>query len=157
MAANVIAFIDLVAQAYSGQLKLPAFQRDWKWKRSQVILLYDSLRQGFPIGSFLFLKKGKDVALSPRDFTNVAWLNLDPSVQLQNAFGVRGEAVVRERLKAHLVSDDCIDVLMRPNKTLGDFEEFIMKREAAFAAALSTWGFKKPALGQEQMEDEEDD
>lgn len=68
MTANVSPFLKLVTQAYEGRLKLPAFQRNWKWQRSQVILLYDSLRQGFPIGSFLFLKSGKRVDLSPREF-----------------------------------------------------------------------------------------
>ena len=68
MAASVETYLDVVQKAYSGQLKLPAFQRDWKWKPSQVILLLDSLRQGFPIGSFLFLQANPEVDLSPRDF-----------------------------------------------------------------------------------------
>jgi hypothetical protein len=32
------------------------------------MLLFDSIRQRFPIGSFLFLKEGTDVNLSPREF-----------------------------------------------------------------------------------------
>ncbi|MEO6091407.1 MAG: DUF262 domain-containing protein [Novosphingobium sp.] len=68
MAASVEAYLTVVKKAYEGRLKLPAFQRDWKWKPSQVTLLLDSLRQGFPIGSFLFIQSSPTVDLAPRDF-----------------------------------------------------------------------------------------
>jgi hypothetical protein len=62
-------FLTLVREARSGSLRLPAFQRDWKWERSKVIGLYDSLRKKFPIGSFLFLKHSSDIDFSPRVFS----------------------------------------------------------------------------------------
>ena len=68
MAASVESYLTVIRKAYDGRLKLPAFQRDWKWKPSQVTLLLDSLRQGFPIGSFLFLQANPEVDLAPRDF-----------------------------------------------------------------------------------------
>ena len=52
MAASVEPYLSIVGRAYEGRIKLPAFQREWKWKTSQVILLFDSLRQGFPVGGF---------------------------------------------------------------------------------------------------------
>ena len=36
------------------QYFLPAFQRDYVWKPEQIILLFDSVMQGYPISSFLF-------------------------------------------------------------------------------------------------------
>lgn len=72
MAASVEAYLTIVRKAYEGRLKLPAFQRDWKWKPSQVTLLLDSLRQGFPIGSFLFLQANPTIDLAPRDFRGAA-------------------------------------------------------------------------------------
>lgn len=72
MAASVEAYLTIVRKAYEGKLKLPAFQRDWKWKPSQVTLLLDSLRQGFPIGSFLFLQANPTVDLAPRNFRGSA-------------------------------------------------------------------------------------
>ena len=72
MAATVEAYLTIVTKAYEGKLKLPAFQRDWKWKPSQVTLLLDSLRQGFPIGSFLFLQANPTVDLAPRNFKGAA-------------------------------------------------------------------------------------
>jgi hypothetical protein len=68
MAAGVESYLTIVRKAYEGRLKLPAFQRDWKWKPTQVVLLLDSLRQGFPIGSFLFLQANPTVDLAPREF-----------------------------------------------------------------------------------------
>ncbi|MCH9051361.1 MAG: DUF262 domain-containing protein [Proteobacteria bacterium] len=68
MAAYVEDFLGHVNDAREGRLQLPGFQRDWKWKPGQVRLLFDSLRQGFPIGGFLFIKKSDLVNLSPREF-----------------------------------------------------------------------------------------
>lgn len=61
-------YLDLVRQAMDGKLKLPAFQRDWKWKRKQVVELFDSLRNQYPIGGFLLAKVGGELNLSPRSF-----------------------------------------------------------------------------------------
>ena len=60
--------MQLVAKAYDGRLQLPAFQRDWKWERSKVISLYDSLRKQFPIGGFLFIECSPEDNLSPRPY-----------------------------------------------------------------------------------------
>jgi hypothetical protein len=49
-------FLRLVRSAVEGELKLPAFQREFKWSRSQVVLLYDSIRQGYPLGSVILLE-----------------------------------------------------------------------------------------------------
>ena len=63
---------DLVEDAASGALRLPEFQRDWKWTRAKVIRLYDSIRKGYPIGSFLTLEASPRLMLSPRLFEGVA-------------------------------------------------------------------------------------
>jgi hypothetical protein len=61
-------YLDLVRQATEGKLKLPAFQREWKWKRKQVVELFDSLRNQYPIGGFLLAKASEELNLSPRSF-----------------------------------------------------------------------------------------
>ena len=60
--------LDLVKESYDGTLQLPAFQREWKWGRGQVISLYDSIRKKFPIGSFLLLEATSEYDLSPRSY-----------------------------------------------------------------------------------------
>src|SRR6185312_3518782 len=68
MSSSVESYLSLISKAYEGRLKLPAFQREWKWKTNQVVLLFDSLRQGFPIGGFLFIQRAESIDLSPREF-----------------------------------------------------------------------------------------
>lgn len=68
MSASVDGYLSIIRKAHEGKLKLPAFQRDWKWKPSQVTLLLDSLRQGFPIGSLLFIQANPLIDLAPRSF-----------------------------------------------------------------------------------------
>ncbi len=41
---------------------LPAIQREFVWKPDQIYALFDSLMQGFPVGSFLFWKIERDTA-----------------------------------------------------------------------------------------------
>lgn len=58
----------ILKKAKAGEFKLPAFQRRWKWSTRQVMSLYESLRLGYPIGSFLFLTSPEGEKLSPRSF-----------------------------------------------------------------------------------------
>lgn len=58
----------ILKKAKSGEYKLPAFQRKWKWTTRQVMSLYESLRLGYPIGSFLFLTSDEGQKLGPRAF-----------------------------------------------------------------------------------------
>ena len=53
-----LSFKTAVENALNGQWVLPAFQRDLKWKRNQNILLFDSLRSGYPVGTLLCAKAG---------------------------------------------------------------------------------------------------
>jgi hypothetical protein len=43
----------LVSQVKRGLVRVPDFQRPLRWKSGDVELLYDSIYQGYPIGSFL--------------------------------------------------------------------------------------------------------
>ncbi len=61
-------FSELIEKAHSGEYKLPAFQRKWKWTKKQVMSLYESLRQGYPVGSFLFMTSDQSEKLNPRSF-----------------------------------------------------------------------------------------
>ena len=40
-------------QIQSNQLILPAIQREYVWKPSQVVKVFDSVMRGYPVGSFL--------------------------------------------------------------------------------------------------------
>jgi hypothetical protein len=47
---------DVLRRIQKGELILPAIQREYVWKPSQVIRLFDSIMRGYPIGSFLSWK-----------------------------------------------------------------------------------------------------
>jgi hypothetical protein len=64
-------FKSLVDDAHSGKLRLPEFQRDWKWTRPKVLKLYDSVRKDYPIGGFLTLESSDKLNLSPRMFEGI--------------------------------------------------------------------------------------
>ena len=47
---------DIINKIDSNQIFLPALQRKFVWKTKQIEQLFDSIMQGFPIGTFLFWK-----------------------------------------------------------------------------------------------------
>ncbi|WP_440957994.1 DUF262 domain-containing protein [Oceanicaulis sp. LC35] len=60
MSGSVVNYIKLVEDAKTGKVKLPAFQREFKWQRKQVILLFDSVRQGYPLNGMIQIEGGDD-------------------------------------------------------------------------------------------------
>ena len=53
---------DLVRHARSGRLRVPAFQRAFKWERDDVEKLFDSIWHGYPIGTLLLWAKAAPAA-----------------------------------------------------------------------------------------------
>lgn len=51
-----IRLVNLLEEVGKGTYKVPIFQRDFIWKKSQMIQLFDSILKGYPIGSLLFWK-----------------------------------------------------------------------------------------------------
>ena len=64
-------FFELVGDAKSGKLRLPQFQRDFKWQSPKVLRLFNSIRKGFPIGGFLTLEASRELDLYARSFYGV--------------------------------------------------------------------------------------
>lgn len=46
---------DLVA---TGRVRIPDFQRSFRWGNQDVVALFDSLQKGYPIGNLLMWKRG---------------------------------------------------------------------------------------------------
>jgi hypothetical protein len=44
---------DLVRDVWAGKIRVPHFQRDFRWGRRDVLRLFDSIVRGYPIGSLL--------------------------------------------------------------------------------------------------------
>lgn len=50
---TVLHLLTIFRQISAGEIRIPAFQRDFVWKQKQILDLLDSVRSGFPIGSIL--------------------------------------------------------------------------------------------------------
>jgi hypothetical protein len=55
--ASAMRIADLVAQVKRGAVRVPTFQRGLRWKIKDVVELFDSVYNGYPIGSLL-LRRG---------------------------------------------------------------------------------------------------
>lgn len=58
---------EIAAKIRSGKYAIPVFQRDFVWKKEQVLDLFDSISKGYPIGSIILWKPEKDYALMAKD------------------------------------------------------------------------------------------
>jgi hypothetical protein len=50
----------LIEEVTEGRLRLPAFQRSFTWRNDQIADLFDSVAQGYPIGSLFLWNTGGD-------------------------------------------------------------------------------------------------
>ncbi len=55
--AATYAIEDLVPLALQGTLRIPPFQRVFKWRSTDIRDFFDSIYRGFPVGTLLFWKK----------------------------------------------------------------------------------------------------
>lgn len=51
---------NIVVAVNKGQYRIPQFQREYVWKKSKVIELFDSIYKEYPIGSFFLWKAGRE-------------------------------------------------------------------------------------------------
>lgn len=92
---QVIHLIDLLKWAREGRLRVPKFQRDFVWRRQDIVDLFDSISKQYPIGT-LFLW-GADPPPEHRDhigplslpkYNGQTWLVLDGQQRLTTLVGV---------------------------------------------------------------------
>src|ERR1700741_184326 len=50
---SVRHLLTLFRNISSGEIRVPAFQREFVWKEKQILELLSSVRSGFPVGSIL--------------------------------------------------------------------------------------------------------
>lgn len=86
---------DLVRHALSGKVRVPRFQRPFRWTESDILQLFDSIWHGYPIGSLLFWERtapAADVSFGPVKFAapplDNAWFVVDGQQRLTALTGV---------------------------------------------------------------------
>ena len=70
-----ISFENLMSQIKDGTIKIPNFQRDFVWERSQIVNLLDSIYHHYPIGSFLFWESNDDIC----SYKDIGSIELKPA------------------------------------------------------------------------------
>jgi Protein of unknown function DUF262 len=55
--ATTLDLDDVVESAWSGQIRVPHFQRDFRWTRQDVIRFFDSIVKRYPVGSLLLWRR----------------------------------------------------------------------------------------------------
>ena len=78
----------LLRRVQAGEIRVPAFQRDYVWTEKQIIELLESIYNGYPIGSLLFWQPTTTSIAIKEDALNVVKL-------LQKAGRVTSLAVKR--------------------------------------------------------------
>ncbi len=61
-----------------------------------------------------------------------------PNAYLPDLISKNGECKVREIFESHLISPAAFDILMRPNFSRSDFEEFIAERQRTYVEAIQS-------------------
>lgn len=58
---------ELFKKTIDGTYAIPVFQRDYCWKKNQIVALFDSIVKGYPIGSLTFWESSEEKAYKTRD------------------------------------------------------------------------------------------
>src|SRR6266478_7582716 len=55
--ATTLDVEQLAKWAWEGRIRIPHFQRPLRWRRDDVIRLFDSIVRGYPVGSLLLWRR----------------------------------------------------------------------------------------------------
>lgn len=77
---------ELVDAAWRGQIRVPHFQREFRWNRTDVVRLFDSIIKGYPIGSLLFWVRN-----SPPEAIRLGKLHIDSPGGTETLWVVDGQ------------------------------------------------------------------
>ncbi|MBU2608763.1 MAG: hypothetical protein KKF26_05535, partial [Chloroflexi bacterium] len=84
--------------------------------------------------------------------TNRKWTNMDPNNQMNDVkTKIPNEAKRKQIFEKLLLSDECVQILERPNKTKKDYQDFLDARFKSLSNKLAIYGF---TLGEEEYEDD---
>jgi hypothetical protein len=64
---------DLLRDVRSGKVRLPQFQRSFRWEQKNILDLFDSIYHGYPIGSLLFWDTDKHTEGTAALFASVSF------------------------------------------------------------------------------------
>jgi len=105
---------DLVDDVRSGRIRIPSFQRGFKWEAGDVVKLFDSIVRGYPIGNLLLWRRPaprQSLRVGPvevdADATDAALWVVDGQQRITSLVGalVAAESTPDTRFRVHLDLD----------------------------------------------------
>ncbi|HEY1616231.1 MAG TPA: DUF262 domain-containing protein [Streptosporangiaceae bacterium] len=107
--------VDLVRQIQRGALRIPAFQRDFKWQPSDVVKLFDSLNRGFPVGNLLLWRRP-----APAQLLTIGPVEIDAPETESALWVVDGQQRITSIVGALIAAQDAADPRFRIYLNLDD-------------------------------------
>jgi uncharacterized protein with ParB-like and HNH nuclease domain len=77
---------DFLVNIANGEYKVPIFQRNFVWKSSQMIELFDSILKGYPIGNLLFWQTDQEYKTKDKIGPYIISKNANQSVYVLDGF-----------------------------------------------------------------------
>lgn len=78
--------VEKLARVRNGQIRVPRFQRPFRWRSSHIIELFDSIYRGFPIGELLFARRD-----APQETVKLGPLSIDAEPRSDALYVVDGQ------------------------------------------------------------------
>ena len=156
-------YTSLLTEIENGQIKIPQFQRQFVWSKSNSAKLIDSILKGYPIGTFIYWRTNERLRsirnignidlVEPKDGEFVNYV-LDGQQRITSIFAsLKGETVIRENGK----SDDFSEIYIDLNAT--DEDDIVItditEKEDLTYIKLTELMFEKIRVLSDRFDDEQ--
>ncbi len=98
----------LVEWVRQGRLRVPSFQRSYRWERDDVVKLFDSILRGYPIGNLLMWQRPASAVL-----LEIGPLRVDAPEVAEALWVVDGQQRVTSLVGALVAPEDTVDPRFR--------------------------------------------
>ncbi|MEV6982801.1 DUF262 domain-containing protein [Sphaerisporangium sp. NPDC051017] len=99
---------ELVEFALQGKIRMPSFQRSYRWERRDVTELFDSILRGYPIGNLLVWQRPADVGT-----VVIGHLNIEAPALGDAFWVVDGQQRITSLVAALTATEDTVDPRFR--------------------------------------------
>jgi hypothetical protein len=122
--------VDLVAEVRAGLIRIPSFQRGFKWESGDVVELFDSLLRGYPVGNLLLWRRP-----APAAHLRVGPLDIDAPALDSALWVVDGQQRIISLVGALAAADAATDPRFRIHLDLdeGSFKSVGVRQQPALS------------------------
>ncbi len=103
-----ISLTDLVEFALNGRIRVPEFQRSYRWERNDVTQLFDSILRGYPIGNVLVWQRP-----APAGTVSIGHLQIEANAVGDAYWVVDGQQRITSLVSALTADEETVDPRFR--------------------------------------------